>query len=488
MLKQHAQKHSIDGEFECPECEKKYPDFPAIRKHMHAVHQPYVWQCTECNKAFSRADKYKMHMLKHSNVREYMCDMCGKQFKRKDKLKEHVKRIHETKIGPAISVPSAGSVDVLTLTNLLPDTKPYIIKDEGTSGGGSSGVSAKFVPKVPPTNYERFIYKCHRCMLGFKRRGMLVNHLAKRHPDQKPDSIPELTLPILRTQRDFYCQYCDKVYKSSSKRKTHILKNHPGSLLPPSARNKCDPDPSLVAAEALATGAESVLSANFSAPIMSITTQPSACQFCHKQYASRAKLLQHQRRHHPDHAPPLLKKGGDIDVTEARTKVLTAHVLREPEVPSVGAVTTETTDLLTQAMTELTQSLNTTAPEYRSAGPEFQIIDTGTSRAMAILQPVVAAAGGAAAGSGTGQTTATIDLSQLGPLGQTLLQGVTPQQQQSQQQQQGVLQTQNITIINNGSGGQTQMLMPVSIGGQTAYISRTWAEQAGFQTAVKYSG
>lgn len=48
-------------------------------------------------------------------------------------------------------------------------------------------------------------------MLGFKRRGMLVNHLAKRHPDIKPEDVPELNLPILRTQRDYYCQYCEKV-------------------------------------------------------------------------------------------------------------------------------------------------------------------------------------------------------------------------------------------------------------------------------------
>lgn len=29
----------------------------------------------------------------------------------------------------------------------------------------------KFKPKVPPSDYERFIYKCQYCMLGFKRRG-----------------------------------------------------------------------------------------------------------------------------------------------------------------------------------------------------------------------------------------------------------------------------------------------------------------------------
>lgn len=68
-------------------------------------------------------------------------------------------------------------------------------------------------------------------ILGFKRRGMLVNHLAKRHPDVKLETVPELNLPILRTTRNYYCQYCCKVYKSSSKRKAHILKLHPGVTL-----------------------------------------------------------------------------------------------------------------------------------------------------------------------------------------------------------------------------------------------------------------
>lgn len=62
-----------------------------------------------------------------------------------------------------------------------------------------------------PNDYNRFIYKCHQCLVGFKRRGMLVNHLAKRHPDVAPESVPELNLPILRQTRDYYCQYCDKV-------------------------------------------------------------------------------------------------------------------------------------------------------------------------------------------------------------------------------------------------------------------------------------
>ena len=68
-----------------------------------------------------------------------------------------------------------------------------------------------FVDQVSPTDYHRFIYKCHKCLLGFKRRGMLVNHLAKRHPDISLETVPELNLPILKTTKDYFCQYCNKV-------------------------------------------------------------------------------------------------------------------------------------------------------------------------------------------------------------------------------------------------------------------------------------
>lgn len=118
---------------------------------------------------------------------------------------------------------------------------------------------------------------------------MLVNHLAKRHPDISPDSVPELNLPILRTTRDYYCQYCDKVYKSSSKRKAHILKNHPGQALPMSNRR-----------QGSFSEVAGLPNPTFSQTVGSITTHPQACQWCHKQYASKAKLLQHQRKKHSE--------------------------------------------------------------------------------------------------------------------------------------------------------------------------------------------
>jgi len=39
------------------------------------------------------------------------------------------------------------------------------------------------VPRVPPKQIEGFTFKCRLCMIGFQRRGMLVNHLSKKHPE-----------------------------------------------------------------------------------------------------------------------------------------------------------------------------------------------------------------------------------------------------------------------------------------------------------------
>lgn len=154
-----------------------------------------------------------------------------------------------------------------------------------------SSKNVKFRPKVAPSDYQRFIYKCNDCMLGFKRRGMLVNHMARQHPNISIDSVPELNLPILQTQRCYYCTYCDKVYKSSSKRKAHILKYHPGRELPQSTRQKSIVDDQTVGI---------LHDPSFSESISSVTTHAHQCRWCYKQYASRTRLLQHQRKQHSE--------------------------------------------------------------------------------------------------------------------------------------------------------------------------------------------
>lgn len=164
-------------------------------------------------------------------------------------------------------------------------------------------------------------------MVGFKRRGMLVNHMAKQHPDVSIDSVPELNLPILQTQRCYYCIYCEKVYKSNAKRKAHILKYHPGRELPQSTRQK-----STVTDQAIGV----LHDPSFSESISSVTTRALQCQWCYKQYASKTRLLQHQRKEHSNEVNCNLDAASNNDFFQGSTHhhMQDGYELTEQEHPS----------------------------------------------------------------------------------------------------------------------------------------------------------
>lgn len=385
-MREHSLIHANpNGTFDCPLCNKVFVEFLVLKKHMRGFHTFKTFQCPNCEKVFPRMDKLRLHMLRHSSVKEFMCDTCGRQFKRKDKLKEHIKRMH-----------SLEREEKDRLKALRPPAK-------------------RFIPKVAPTEYHRFIYKCHICLLGFKRRGMLVNHIAKRHPDIKPDSVPELNLPILKTQRDYYCQYCDKVYKSSSKRKAHILKNHPGSELPQSARKKSSLDE-----------IPGIPNPTYSQTVGSVTTMPHQCEYCHKQYASKAKLMQHQRKKHSEMLPlvkrkmPLLANvqnlQGEVALNPDETLAVVEQYTGDG---STSQDTIQATDLLTQAMSELTQSV-----EFRQISASQGAEGAGAYLTARLSQGIAGAPAMVQIHTTGAQGSSTIELSQLS---QALQQFAPPQ-------------------------------------------------------------
>lgn len=324
LLKDHVGVHVVDGTFTCPSCKKTFTDFIQLKKHIRCFHSEKVFQCPDCDKAFCRPDKLRLHMLRHSDRKDFLCSTCGKQFKRKDKLREHMQRMHN----PDREAKKADKIHRAKALKM----------------------------KVPTTDFESFMFKCRMCMMGFRRRGMLVNHLSKRHPEMRIDDVPELTLPIIKPNRDYFCQYCDKVYKSASKRKAHILKNHPGAELPPSIRKlrpaaPGEPDPMLSTHTQL-TG--------------TIATAPVCCPYCAKQYSSKTKMVQHIRKKHPEFA----QLGATIQAPLTTAVISgTPAVISTPDGKTAEAVVT--TDLLTQAMTELSQTLTT---DYRTAQGDYQRI------------------------------------------------------------------------------------------------------------------
>ncbi|KAG8568100.1 hypothetical protein GDO81_013888 [Engystomops pustulosus] len=395
-LDQHLRFHGRDGNcpLTCDICNKGFISTSSLENHMKFHEDQKTYSCIFCTDSFDRLDLLKDHVAVHVVDGCFSCPTCKKRFsdfiQRKDKLREHMQRMHNP--------------------------------EREAKKADRTGRTKAFKPRIASTDYESFMFKCRVCMMGFRRRGMLVNHLSKRHPEMKIEEVPELTLPIIKPNRDYYCQYCEKVYKSASKRKAHILKNHPGAELPPSIRKlrpagPGEPDPMLSTHTQL-TG--------------TIATPPVCCPHCAKQYSSKTKMVQHIRKKHPEYA--LLPISTQSTMITSAPTVLTAD--------GTSGETVVTTDLLTQAMTELSQTLTT---EYRTAQGDYQRIQyipvSQTSAGMPQSQHIQLQVVQVAQATSPHQTQhSTVDMGQL---------------HESQGYSQHAIQVQQIQVTEPPPGAQT---------------------------------
>ena len=241
------------------------------------------------------------------------------------------------------------------------------------------------------------------------------------------------------------------------------MKNHPGSELPLSSRKKGPfvempglPNPT------------------YSQTVGNVTTVPHPCEFCHKQYASKAKLLQHQRKKHTEMVPPAQQRRVPSASAIIRQGKRTAFVMTAVPPPAdaerfvdstdvqvVGqqVVADAQADLLTQAMSELTQTFTLT--DYRQ--PEsYEAVSTQriTVQAPTILQSV--------------QPT-TIELSHLGQtLAQTHYQVTQPVQVTQAQAVAPDVTSQAMATVVTAQGG-SEATPSVTIAPTVNYIPRSWA-------------
>uniref|UniRef100_A0A6A7G389 PR domain zinc finger protein 10-like isoform X2 n=1 Tax=Hirondellea gigas TaxID=1518452 RepID=A0A6A7G389_9CRUS len=258
-----SQHRTPDGNYTCTACNRVFDSYKKVRRHIKAYCFS-VLPCPVCGKKQPSTAKLAVHMATHSELREFKCDECGKEFKRKDKLREHQKRMHG---------PNAKSTKFSTVKNKNHTSEEI-------------------------HEFEKSTYKCELCVLGFKRRGMLVNHLLKRHPSLPVESVPELQQPILTNMMRYCCPHCHKGYRSNIRRNCHISKQHPGhpslgpdALVKPIS-HRADP---LAIAPGILAGESSTSSA--AVPVL---RHAAKCLLCGRQYLTQAKLYQHHRKYHLD--------------------------------------------------------------------------------------------------------------------------------------------------------------------------------------------
>ncbi|XP_055916707.1 PR domain zinc finger protein 10-like [Eupeodes corollae] len=294
-FKKHVSKHKVDGFFICFHCKKSYKEYHIVRRHIRIFHPAVKYPCNECDRLFLHMSFLRRHKATHAKKKCIQCPKCDQQFEKVLELRQHVKAFHKTKT--KIKKEKAAE-------------EKSVVKKEGQKMSPKKDKALK-TSKENSTiaeNYYQCQFKCDECHLGFKRRGMLVNHLAKKHPEQNIDAIDELNQPIVKLQTMFKCLHCPKLYKNNAKRKAHILKNHPGMEIPPSFRK----NPVLIDPNVQTVGC--------------IKAEVQKCHLCYKQYVSRMRLIAHYRKAHMDESIPEV---------QSKQEYLIQNLIEEPCMESV---------------------------------------------------------------------------------------------------------------------------------------------------------
>ena len=94
-LIQHLLSHSIEKNFSCTTCEKKYTHKYELNRHMKSCCQKV--KCNECDQLICGKKNLKEHIrTKHAKEPLYKCTMCDDKpkFKYRSTLDTHKRKIH----------------------------------------------------------------------------------------------------------------------------------------------------------------------------------------------------------------------------------------------------------------------------------------------------------------------------------------------------------------------------------------------------------
>ncbi|KAK6627704.1 hypothetical protein RUM44_010183 [Polyplax serrata] len=183
-LRNHMFKHLQPDSCRCKVCGKELSSLVTLKHHMnlHKPEEERPFQCSHCKKSFCCKNDLNNHEkaihVPENERQDFICDMCGKVFQRVATLKYHLSTVH------------------------LQDRK-YICeicaKCFTTPSGLRTHINAVHSLHKP--------IQCHKCQKWLKTTGTFQKHLQ------------------LHQNNTYPCSHCDKVCKSSTSLRSHLVKH-----------------------------------------------------------------------------------------------------------------------------------------------------------------------------------------------------------------------------------------------------------------------
>ncbi|XP_059847210.1 BCL6A transcription repressor a [Hypanus sabinus] len=166
------------GSFPCCECDSRFPEDAALKRHLLQSHSDKPYRCDRCQAAFRFKGNLASHRTVHTGEKPYRCNICGAQFNRPANLKTHT-RIHSGEKPYKCETCGARFVQVAHLrAHVLIHTgeKPYPCEICGTRFRHLQTLKSHLRIHTGEKPYH-----CEKCNLHFRHKSQLRLHLRQKH-------------------------------------------------------------------------------------------------------------------------------------------------------------------------------------------------------------------------------------------------------------------------------------------------------------------
>uniref|UniRef100_A0A8C2C4P0 B-cell lymphoma 6 protein homolog n=2 Tax=Cyprinus carpio TaxID=7962 RepID=A0A8C2C4P0_CYPCA len=178
MHSEYSDSSCENGTYFCNECDSKFAEEEALKRHMLQVHSDKPYKCDRCQAAFRYKGNLASHKTVHTGEKPYRCNICGAQFNRPAILKTHT-RIHSGEKPYKCETCGARFVQVAHLrAHVLIHTgeKPYPCDICGTRFRHLQTLKSHLRIHTGEKPYH-----CEKCNLHFRHKSQLRLHLRQKH-------------------------------------------------------------------------------------------------------------------------------------------------------------------------------------------------------------------------------------------------------------------------------------------------------------------